>query len=435
MTARRSLTAAAAATASLFALAAPASAKVPPWPTVAAAMPSGLWRPATTSTPDYLSRMRTRLERRVGAAALGSHVSVRVEDLASGAALYSHDADTARVPASTMKTATALAVLSAAGPGHRMPTRVMRSPDNSTLTLVGGGDPLLSSDDLDRLAATVAGRLQDEGRAGTRFLVRYDDSLFAPATLPAGWYSSYFPDYSAVPSALSRDLRSVSAPAKDAARYFRSRLKEHGLRPAGGTARATAAAHSTRVARLRGHSIAEAIWPMLQYSDNSIAENLIRHVALARHTATTAGGAAAAVRAELGTMGVPTIGTRFVDGSGLSRRDRLTATALVAITRAAVDPRDPRLATGFRTSAFPLAGVSGTLSSRFDAKATRCAQGRIMAKTGSLSDTMALSGVASATDGRLRAFSILVNHKPSWSSWNAALYRVDRIATAITGCH
>ena len=57
-----------------------------------------------------------------------------------------------------------------------------------------------------------------------------------------------------------------------------------------------------------------------------------------------------------------------------------------------------------------------------------------MAKTGSLSDTLALSGVANSTDGRMRAFSIVVNDKPSSSSWDAAQFRVDRIATAITGC-
>ena len=55
------------------------------------------------------------------------------------------------------------------------------------------------------------------------------------------------------------------------------------------------------------------------------------------------------------------------------------------------------------------------------------------AKTGGLSDTLALSGVASSTDGRMRAFSIVVNDKPSSSSGRRSV-QVDRIATAITGC-
>ena len=72
---------------------------------------------------------------------------------------------------------------------------------------------------------------------------------------------------------------------------------------------------------------------MLQYSDNSIAENLIRHVALARRTATTAEGSAAAVSTELQRLGIPLATARFVaDGSGLSRANRLSAANLVAIT-------------------------------------------------------------------------------------------------------
>lgn len=436
MIARRLLISAAACcgVAALLTPATAAQAKVPPWPTVAAALPASLAHPATTSTPVYLERMRTRLAKRVRAAALGSRVSVRVEDLATGSPVFGFKALRPRVPASTMKTATALAALSAAGPAHRMPTRVMRSPDGLTLTLVGGGDPLLSSADLDRLAQAVVTRLRLTGLPAARIAVRYDASLFAPAVRPSGWYSSYFWDYATMPAALSRDLRRSSRPGRDAALYFRSRLKKAGVRVVGGTAPSTAAAGSVRVGRLRGHTIAEAIWPMLQYSDNSIAENLIRHVALARRTATTAEGSAAAVSTELQRLGIPLATARFVDGSGLSRVNRLSAANLVAITRAAVNPRDLRLSTGFRTSAFPLAGVSGTLSGRFDARSTSCARGRIMAKTGSLSDTLALSGVANSTDGRMRAFSIVVNDKPSSSSWDAAQFRVDRIATAITGC-
>ncbi|MGR3359781.1 MAG: D-alanyl-D-alanine carboxypeptidase [Paracoccus sp. (in: a-proteobacteria)] len=56
-------------------------------------------------------------------------------------------------PASTMKAITALYALDRLGQTHRFRTRVLRADD--MLILAGGGDPVLSSDDLDRLAADL----------------------------------------------------------------------------------------------------------------------------------------------------------------------------------------------------------------------------------------------------------------------------------------
>lgn len=58
-------------------------------------------------------------------------------------------------PASTLKSITALYALDRLGPAHRFSTRVIR--DGDTLILAGGGDPVLSTDDLARLAAQLAG--------------------------------------------------------------------------------------------------------------------------------------------------------------------------------------------------------------------------------------------------------------------------------------
>lgn len=70
------------------------------------------------------------------------------EPLALGKAL------TAMEPASTMKAITALFALDRLGPAHRFGTRIIRSGD--MLILAGGGDPVLSTDDLAQLAADLA---------------------------------------------------------------------------------------------------------------------------------------------------------------------------------------------------------------------------------------------------------------------------------------
>ena len=81
-----------------------------------------------------------------------------------------------------------------------------------------------------------------------------------------------------------------------------------------------------------------------------------------------------------------------------------------------------------------VAGVSGTLAPdylRYVTAPTRCAAGLIEAKTGSLSGVIALSGLARGADGRLKAFSFLLNRVSSTLRTRRA---VDRLATTVTGC-
>lgn len=434
---RSILTAGLALTVGSVALGAPAAAapeRIPPWPTVRTALPAGFQRPATTTSDKYLPRLKKRLDKRVRASALGRNVAVRVVDLTSAEAIYDYRGSVPMVPASTMKTAAALAVLSARGADHRLVTRAVFDEQSRQLTIVGAGDPLLSSEEVDRLAKGAADALAGTEWADTKLNLAYDDTRFAPPALPAGWYSSYVGQYSANPTALTRYGTTSSDSARDTGRLFRKRVKSYGVRTNPGVDRAAAPAGSQVVAESAGHTVAEAIWPMLRYSDNTIAEIMIRHVADARGLPTTTWGAAGAVRSELARLGVPVTGMKSIDGSGLSRANKISADTLVSITRAAMNPDAPDLAAGFRSAAFPLAGRTGTLESRFGARGTRCAQGRVLAKTGTLSDVLALSGVASSTDGRLRAFAIVVNGKPSWASMTKSRQKVDRIATAVTGC-
>lgn len=117
---------------------------------------------------------------------------------------------------------------------------------------------------------------------------------------------------------------------------------------------------------------------------------------------TPAGRSRYALTSTLTELGLSPDQYRIADGSGLSRQNLVTPQALVALLDAMW--RSPETAT-FRRS-LPIAGQTGTLQRRF--KGT-ILEGKLIAKTGTLTGVSALSGYFPHGD-RWVAFSILVNH-------------------------
>jgi D-alanyl-D-alanine carboxypeptidase/D-alanyl-D-alanine-endopeptidase (penicillin-binding protein 4) len=171
---------------------------------------------------------------------------------------------------------------------------------------------------------------------------------------------------------------------------------------------------------------------MLKTSDNDVAEGLHRLVALQTGFPATWAGARAAQAAALTRLGVP-LAAGLNDGSGLSRRDRLSPATLVAVLGKVFDGQHPNLL-GLQQGSFAVAGVSGTLAPhylRYVTNPTRCAAGLIQAKTGSLTGVISLTGFARGADGQVKLFSFLLNQVPSTLTTRRA---VDRLAATVTGC-
>ena len=91
----------------------------------------------------------------------------------------------------------------------------------------------------------------------------------------------------------------------------------------------------------------------------------------------------------------------------------------------------------FKKSAMPVAGESGTLThryGRYDSRPSSCATGKVQAKTGTLVDTIALSGVATLANGQRRLFSMIVNDRPTSYSPLSTRRALDGLAATIVGC-
>jgi PBP4 family serine-type D-alanyl-D-alanine carboxypeptidase len=140
-------------------------------------------------------------------------------------------------------------------------------------------------------------------------------------------------------------------------------------------------------------------------STNPVADQLFFATGAAAGGAPTRAGGRAATARALTELGVSSDGLVQVDGSGLSRDNRISARQLSALVHAV-------LAGGGESAALwrgslALAGQTGTLEKRLVGTPSA---GRVRAKTGFIGGTSSLSGVATSLDGREHVFSILVNY-------------------------
>jgi serine-type D-Ala-D-Ala carboxypeptidase/endopeptidase (penicillin-binding protein 4) len=404
-------------------------------PPVAGTSPGGTLDPAA---------VRAAVAPYVGLASLGRHVDVAVSALGSDQVVYRSGAG-AITPASTTKLLTATAALATLGPMTRFRTTVRQSGDR--IVLVGGGDPFLATSPasakglyparatLASLAKSTAAALVKQGVTSVR--LGYDDSLFTGPRVSPDWPATYLPEDVVPPiSALwtdeGRDASGhyVADPPKAAATAFAQALAAHGITVRGPVGPRTSATTDTEIAAVQGAPLGQVLEHTLAVSDNNAAEVVAHHVGLAvRQDASFAGGAAA-VMAVLQRLGVDTTGSTVYDGSGLSRRNRLTPDTLLGVLRTAASSEHPELRAV--VTGLPVAGFTGSLQWRFD-DAPAAARGRVRAKTGTLSGVSGLAGFVTDVDGNRMAF-VAIADKVSVQQALAARHDLDLIAGALGAC-
>ena len=373
------------------------------------------------------------LVKRLSNPKLGRDVVVNVTNLTTGTTVFSHDANDAQRPASNMKIITAVNALSQLGPDSVFRTQVLSGTDPSQLYLKGGGDPMLTTKSLENLAVDAS-----VGRDTTVPLtIHVDSSLFPAPTNGPGWTNGYTPIVVAPVRALARLYDYSNDTTTRAADVFIKKLQSLGFTVTRGDD-SPAPTDAAVVAENAKHTVASAVRLMLLDSENNIAETLYRQVAVKRGLPADWAGSKQAAEDSLRELGIDPTGLGLYDGSGVSRKDRLTASSLTSIIALTTVGDPARFAEMYAERSMPVSGQTGTLKAgfgRYVTKASKCAVGKIRAKTGTLFDTIALSGVASSVDGAQRAFSIMVNKRPSKYSKLSTRQAVDALAATITGCH
>ena len=433
-------------------------------PTVAAGPVDGAGTVLAPATADgslpTASGLRSALAGPLSAAALGPQVSAVVADPATGRVLLSKDGARLLTPASTAKLVTSVAALAVLGPNATFTTRVANGGTPDRIILVGGGDPTLAVNQfpardypqpatLASLAAATARALKSQGR--TTVSVGYDTSLYTGPGLAPGWPQSYIATGNVTPivslevdqgrlttagtpedSDDPYNLRPRSAdPAGVAAASFTALLAADGIHVTGSPVAQAAPAHALGIASVSSPPLSAIVDQMLEESNNVIAENLARQVALATGQPASFSGAVAAVIRELRRLGVKG-GLRLVDGSGLSPQDAIAPATLVKVVEiATTDTRVRALLAGL-----PVAGFSGTLSggqSVFSGIGG-AARGSVRAKTGNLGTVTALAGLVTDRSGTTLVFAFMADQIPAAGMLQTAANAIDAAAAALANC-
>jgi D-alanyl-D-alanine carboxypeptidase/D-alanyl-D-alanine-endopeptidase (penicillin-binding protein 4) len=417
-----------------------------------------------TGTPSRSPGVTTRglsvaLAPVIGAGGLAARYGLLVTDLTTGRVLYSTSASTGFTPASTTKLATAVAALQVLGPAARFRTTVVLGASRDRIVLVGGGDPTLAAGRPPARDYPQPATLLDLARHTSRALrergvhriqLGYATSLYSGPGQATGWTPTDISTGNvSVITALEVDQGRLTKsgqpqdaddpanfaprsadPAQQAAASFAGFLRADGITVTGVPALVPAVpAGASTLASVSSPPLTQVIQWMLEESNNVIAENLARHIALATGGQASFAGAAQAEESVIRGLGVT--GVQLNDGSGLSVDNKITPAALVQlVSLAAGRARLRPVLTGL-----PVYGFSGTLAAsrgNFFFGGGGPALGLVRAKTGSLPTTViALAGVTYARDGQLLAFAVMAD---KLHSLNVAGKTLANIVNVLAGC-
>ena len=234
------------------------------------------------------------------------------------------------------------------------------------------------------------------------------------------------------PGKQSQQLVSVWEPTQLVANLFEQALAQQGITVQG--RRVMGGASPTAVTVLAEHQSAplqDLITPLLKLSNNNMSEALLKAMGRQTANAGTAQAGVAAVAAFMRRQGLDPASLNQVDGSGLSRRNLVSAQTLTDLLLAT--SRQPWFDAWY--NALPIAGNPARMSGgslRYRLRGT-LAQDNLHAKTGSMGGVSSLSGYLTDAHGRRLVFSMISNNYLSDAAPVRALE--NRLAVALTQWH
>mgnify|MGYP000912415347 FL=1 len=196
----------------------------------------------------------------------------------------------------------------------------------------------------------------------------------------------------------------ISSPAL----YFGYTLKEflqrEGLKVNGGVKRSPVPDSAPPYCEYSSKPVSSIIYWLNKFSNNFMAEQICLTLGAKAYGAPgTREKGLEALKRYLVSCGVDPSSFSLSDASGLSRGNRISASAMVKVLKTAVG--DFHYGPEYLAS-FAVSGVDGTLKEKLNDETMRR---RVRAKTGTLRGISALSGFGVSREGKILVFSVIVN--------------------------
>lgn len=323
-----------------------------------------------------------------------TQLGLMVYDLSDDSVLYSFGAKQTLRPASTMKLLTAVTAIDLLGSEYRFNTslRYQGAIKDSVLTgdliCVGSMDPMFDTNDMRAFVESVRALGVDTIRG--RLVAA--PSFKEEELLGEGWcWDDDNPQLSPLLVERKDEFMTV----------FASMLREAGIVVEASIITAPYSKDALMLC-VRSHQLKEILIPMLKESDNLYAESVFYHIAASQGARPAkASHARQLVKKELSKAGVTGVPYKIADGSGLSLYNYVTPELMVKL-----------LCYAYRHTnifmqlypALPVAGQDGTLKKRM---MNTSANGKVKAKTGTVTGVSSLAGYLTSANGHVLAFCIL----------------------------
>lgn len=170
------------------------------------------------------------------------------------------------------------------------------------------------------------------------------------------------------------------------------------------------------IARHVSPPLGELAGDFLKVSQNFYGEMFLKTIGKAATGTGSTESGRQAVRETMAQWKIPPDALVMYDGSGLSRYNYVTADTIVAILKHVWETEALR---GPFLAALPVGGKDGTLENRMK---NSVLDGRVQAKTGTISNVRSLSGFVETKSGERIVFSMIANH------FTAPSAQIDAIA-------
>ena len=285
-------------------------------------------------------------------------------DPVTGETIFENDANSLRMPASLLKIFSAAALLDYVAPDFRFTTEILTGAEPNTLIIAGSLDPWMERNDT---LATKMGRVSLPKIVKTA-LKKFDADNGAPIkTLRIEYSKMHTVDLDFIKAQFAaRNVKVTTAKVTSAEAYLYAKES---------------------IAKFQSPPLQKIMDWMLLWSDNTLGNRMAMYASMKAGFGYAESGIEETFIKTLNNLEIDATGLNAVDGSGLSRANRVSANMLSQLLLKTYNNDKYRTIYG----GLPIGGVNGTMRNRFVTTAPK-AIGLVRTKTGSLTGVVSMAG-------------------------------------------